>query len=260
MQQLEQQLSIKLFEKIGRKMMLTQAGKDILPHIDTIMQSMNQINSYGKNPLELTGELKVALPESLLTYKMQPVIQAFREQASNVKLTLRSLNCYAIREQIVHGEVDVGIHYDVGGYNSNINTEPLSEFSLSLIASPSLDKKHQDFIKDNKKNEVCFVLDDPNSIYKGIFDDYLKRKNIYLSSNLELWSIETIKRSTASNLGIAFLPTFTVEEELRNGALIELHTELSSQKITALCAYHKNKWMSPAMELFIRLVKECFSK
>jgi len=71
-------------------------------------------------------------------------------------------------------------------------------------------------------------------------------------------SIETIKRSTASNLGIAFLPTFTVEDALNNGTLIELRTELSSRKITALCAYHKNKWISPAMELYIGLVKECF--
>lgn len=259
MQQLEQELSINLFEKIGRKMMLTQAGRDILPYIDSILQSMEQINNYGRSNLELTGELKVAIPESLLTYKMQPVIRAFRDQAPNIKLTLRSLNCYMIRDQILNGEADVGIHYDVGGYNPAINTEPLCTFSISLLASPILDKEQHDFISCNQKKEVTFVIDDCHSIYKEIFEEYLKNKNILLSNTLELWSIETIKRCAASNLGVACLPTFTAEKELTTGTLIELDTELSSRKITALCAYHKNKWISPGMELFIQLVKDCLS-
>lgn len=256
MQQLEQELSIKLFEKIGRKMMLTLAGKDILPYIDSILQSMEQINNYGKSNVELTGELKIAIPESLLTYKMQPVIKAFRNQAPNIKLALRSLNCYMIRDQILNGEADVGIHYDVGGYNPTITTVPLGTFSVSLLASPMLDKEFHDFISPNQKKELAYVMDDRHSIYKEIFEEYLKSKNILLGNTLELWSIETIKRSTASNLGVAFLPTFTAENELANGTLIELDTEMSSRKITALCAYHKNKWISPGMELFMRLAKD----
>ena len=256
MQQLEQELSIKLFEKIGRKMMLSQAGKDILPYVDSILQSMEQISNYGKSNGELTGELKVAIPESLLTYKMQPVIKEFRNQAPNIKLILRSLNCYMIRDQILNGEVDIGIHYDVGGYNPTIITESLGAFSLSLLASPLLGKEHHDFISPNQKKTLTFVMDDRRSLYKEILGQYLKKKNILLENTIELWSIETIKRSAASNLGVAFLPTFTAEEELANGTLIELDIELPSKKITALCAHHKNKWISPGMELFIRLVKD----
>jgi len=241
-------------------MILSQAGKDLLPYMDSIIQSVEQMNNYGKSNHELTGELKVALPESLLTYKMQPVIKAFRSQAPEVKLTLRSLNCYLIRDQILNGDADIAIHYDVGGYTTATTiTEPIGEFSLSLMASPSLNYREQDFISENQTKEVCLLVDDPNSVYKSILDEYLKRKNITLDSKIELWSIETTKRSTASNLGIAYLPTFTMQDEINNGSLIELETELSNQKITAICVHHKNKWISPAMELFKSLVKQHFA-
>ncbi|MMZ66645.1 hypothetical protein D1872_291560 [compost metagenome] len=59
-----------------------------------------------------------------------------------------------------------------------------------------------------------------------------------------------------SNLGVAYLPQFTVEEELKNNSLIKFQTELDTQKITAIYAYNKNKWISSSMELFIRLMKE----
>lgn len=64
--QLEDELALKLFEKIGKRMELTQAGKDILPYVDTILQGTEQINNYGKRLYEITGLLKLAIPDSIL--------------------------------------------------------------------------------------------------------------------------------------------------------------------------------------------------
>ncbi|AKA70531.1 transcriptional regulator, LysR family [Clostridium scatologenes] len=55
------------------------------------------------------------------------------------------------------------------------------------------------------------------------------------------------------------MPRFTVEEELENGKLKELEIGCSDTKITAIYAYHKNKWISPAMSLFMQLVRESFN-
>ena len=63
--QLEEELSIKLFEKIGRKMEVTQAGKDLLPQIDMILQGEEQIQNYGKKLSEISGTLKLAIPDSI---------------------------------------------------------------------------------------------------------------------------------------------------------------------------------------------------
>jgi len=254
-QQLEQELSVKLFEKIGRKMMITQAGKDVLPYVDTILQSAEQLKNYGKDILQITGTLKISMPETLLTYRMQPILKAFRQQAPSVKLSVQALNCYTIRDQIVNGGADVGIHYDVGGYGSTTIIEKLAVFPLALVACPSLKDQHCDFVSPNQRKPVCLITNDRESIFQKMFDNYLEEKGIVLDGIMELGSIEAIKRSVVSDLGIAYLPRYVVEDELANSTLIELETGITDE-ITAICSYHKNKWITPAMELFIRLLKE----
>lgn len=112
-QQLEQELSLKLFEKIGRKMILTQAGQDLLPHIEIILQETEQIQNYGKNLSEINGTLRIGMPDSLLCYKMQPLLNTFKKEAPNVQLIIQSLHCYEIREKVINGGIDMGIHCNI---------------------------------------------------------------------------------------------------------------------------------------------------
>ncbi|MFF2016160.1 LysR family transcriptional regulator [Paenibacillus sp. NPDC058177] len=256
MQQLEQELNVKIFEKIGRKMVLTQAGKEILPLIDNIIKSTEQISNYGKSTLEISGDLNVAIPESLLIYKFQPLLKAFKEQAPRVKLSLQALNCYVIKDKIVSGGADLGIHYDVGGSSASVMNRSLSAHNLVLIASPLLVEDQHNFTAKNQVKAVSMIVNDPSSIFQQKFDQYIKDKNIVMDNIIEVGSIEATKRCVSSNLGVAYLPRFTVEEELRNQSLIELPTELESERITAICSHHKNKWLSPAMELFVSLLEE----
>ncbi|CAK7089233.1 MAG: hypothetical protein ENTB_04618 [Enterocloster aldenensis] len=90
-------------------------------------------------------------------------------------------------------------------------------------------------------------------IFRQIFEQYLREKNIIPDHTIELWSIPTIKNLVKNNVGISYLPTFTVEEELGTGELEAIHTDIGDKTITAVCAHHKNKWLSPLMQLFIDL-------
>lgn len=258
MQQLEKELSVKLFEKVGRKMAITQTGKEIIPIIDNILKSLEQLENYNKDLSELTGTLKIAMPETLLTYKMQPVLKAFREQAPGVKLSIQTLNCYEISDYVIKGGADMGIHYDVGGIGKSAVIENLADFHLALIASPTLEDKFCDFISADQRSPLCLITNDITSIFHHIFDSYLREKNIVLDGMMELGSIETVKRSVASNLGVAILPKFVAENEIKNGSLKEIETKLHNEKITAVCVHHKNKWVSPAMKLFMELSRELF--
>ena len=108
--------------------------------------------------------------------------------------------------------------------------------------------------------EVCHIQNDPNAPYLKMFNRYLENREIIMSSDLELWSIESIKQSVMSNLGVALLPKFTVQKELDKGQLIELETEMPGNELTAIYAFNRNKWRSPAMDLFISLVDEHYGR
>ncbi|MBP3038222.1 hypothetical protein J9303_01730 [Bacillaceae bacterium Marseille-Q3522] len=144
----------------------------------------------------------------------------------------------------------------MGGYGAAMVIEELADYTMALIPSPSLESEAYDFKYAGQRKNVCLLTNDRKSIYQKMFDNYLKDADIILGGVMELGSIEAIKRNAISNLGIAFLPHFVVESELEQGSIRELKTGLDGNKITAVCVYHKNKWITPAMELFIRLSKK----
>ena len=258
-QQLERDLSIKLFEKIGRNMVLTPVGKELIPYTNELLDTIKKIESIGKNSDTITGELKVAISESLMSYKLQDVLSLFKQKAPNVRLSIISLNCYAIKNILLKGEVDIGLLYDVGDQNDSLTSVHLADFPLTLVCSPLFEQDKFNFFKSNQKINTSIIINEADCTYRRILEKYFRDKDILLNSTMELWSIEAIKKCVSSNLGISFLPRFVVEEELTNGKLKEVKAGCSDAEITAIYAYHKNKWISPAMSLFMQLLKENFN-
>lgn len=256
MKQLEEELSIKLFEKIGRKMELTQAGKDILPYVETILQATEQINNYGKSLSEITGTLRLAIPDSILIYNMQSLIQAFLHKAPNIQLVINSLPSDEINHAIINGIADIGIDCDKGNYPDTIIHKLLSPFRACLVAAPFADTKELDFISPHQRKSLSMICNEPNSNYQRGITEYLERKDIILNPYMKMQSIEAVKRSVMNNLGIAYVPIFAIREELKNGSLIQIKTELDERMYTSVCVYHKNKWISPQMQLVLQLLDE----
>lgn len=256
MQTLEKEFGAQLFEKVGRSMQLTTIGQETLYYVNEIINTLQKINILHDASLKTyRGTLQVALPESILTYKIQPVFETFRKQAPHVKLSFQALNCYTIQEKLLKNQIDIAIHYDIGQYPPTIHTQPLANFPLSLIASPKLSQNETDFKTKHQKKALSLLINDNDALFLKIFKKYLNKQDITLESEHDLWSIEAIKRSVASNMGISFLPTFTVEQELAHKQLVELPMK-ETQTMTLLYAYNSSKWCSPTMQLFIDLLNE----
>lgn len=257
--QLEQELHTQLFEKKNGRMILTQTGRELLPLMEQVLDSVDRLLCWQERQDALRGSLNIALPESLLTYALQPVLKVFKERAPEARLSLRVMNCFAIREQLLSSDIDLAVHYHVGPYSSAVHTLPLREYPLVLVGPPALSPEERDFFTPNQRKRLCHIQNDRDALYLKILERYLREKNITLEGQLEVWSIESIKRSVASGLGVAYLPRFTVEEELRAGQLAELAAEVPNGSMTAVCVYDKGKWVSPVMELFLELLIEHFS-
>lgn len=257
-QQLEQELSIKLFEKIGRNMVLTPIGKELISYTDELLEMVKKIENIGKDDNIPRGELKIAIADSLMSYKLNDVLSIFKQKAPNVSISIVSLNCFVINDMLVKGEIDLGLLYDVGTHEESLTSVELTQFPLALVCSPLYKHDKVDFNTPNQVIDTSLIINEPNCIYRRIFENYLRANNLTLNNTIELWSIEAIKNCVSSNLGISFLPRFVVENELKNNKLQEIQTSCSDTNITAIYSYHKNKWISPAMSLFMELVRENF--
>ena len=92
--QLEQELSVRLFEKIGRTMVLTKAGEQLVPYVDEILQSMGKLHFFHDNLSECQGALRMGIGESLLCYRLPVILKEFHRKAPKARLFLKSMNCY----------------------------------------------------------------------------------------------------------------------------------------------------------------------
>lgn len=252
--QLEQELSVKLFEKVGRKMVLTQAGEQLVPYVDEVFQSLDKLRCFENDLAECQGNLRIGVGETLLCYQLPGILKEFHRMAPKARLLLRSMNCYDIRNELVDGTLDLGVFYeDVGGFGTSLTTYPFGSYPVTLVASPGTRESYPDFITPDRRISVPFIINEPNCIFRQIFEQYLSEKSIMLDHTIELWSVPTIKNLVKNDVGVSFLPEFAVKEEIESGELVEIPTDISHANITAVCAHHKNKWMSPLMRLFIEL-------
>ena len=112
-QQLESALGVPLFERVGRRMVLTEAGERALPQARELLEAAERLLECGKTGSVPTGTLRVDMAETLLCYQMQPVIRAFRERAPQVRLIVRSCNCMQIPQGVRTGACDLGVGYDM---------------------------------------------------------------------------------------------------------------------------------------------------
>lgn len=258
MHQLEKELSVKLFEKIGRKMTVTQAGRDFLPYVDAVMHALEQLENFGKESTGLTGALRVAVAETLLTYHMPRVLKTFREKAPFVKLSVKCLNCYDMRGEIMSGTADLCVHYDVGGYGASIVKEDLAEFPLALVSSAH-NVSHMPSVTGVGKH-ISVVTSDANGVYQRMFEKYLRKNQIVMDDVMNVGSVEAVKACVSTDVGVAALPRFAVAGDLKVGRLAEIESDFSKSTVSAVCTYHRNKHITPAMALFIRVIKEHFNK
>ncbi len=256
-QQLEEELGVPLFERLGRRMVLTEAGERLLPQARELRLGAERLLESGREDGVLSGILRVDMAETLLCYKAQPVIRAFRERAPQVRLVIRSCNCMRIPINVRTGACDLGVGYDMDWDREALEVEPMGEYDIVLLASPRF--AEPDFVTPGQRKAASLVTDEPDSIFRRRLEAYLREREIELDVTLELWSIETIKRCVMSDLGFTYLPRFVAEEELADGRLAELGAPVSGVPAPALCAWRKGRWIAPAMELFLELLREALA-
>ncbi len=250
--QLEQELSIKLFEKVGRKMVLTSAGKEFIPRVNEVLSAVDKLHYLDKDVSECEGELHIGVAETYLCYKLPEILKVFVNKAPKARLFIHSMNCYEIRNQLIDGTLDVGVFYkDIGGYGDSLTVKPIESFEITLVASPNTAKRFSDFTTPNSHHKIPLIINEPNCIFRQIFEKYLKDNGIILDHTIELGSIATIKSLVQNDVGVSFLPRFVVENELQDGSLVEIETNVEHNKLTIACGYHKNKWISPLIQLFL---------
>ncbi|MBA9026806.1 DNA-binding transcriptional LysR family regulator [Peribacillus huizhouensis] len=250
-QALEEHLGAPLFDRMGRKIRLTDVGKKLLPYTQEMLDTYGRIKNITSDGEDMRGELKIAAPESLTVYRLEPILSEYRKKFPHVSISLSNATCGDNKRAILNGSADIAFVMLPQLQDSDLIVRPLLDEPIVLVGSPDCSLNILDKSYENQKIGECIITNEKECSYRTMFEEYLGERRIVPSHTMELWSIEAMKRCVMSGLGIACLPLMTVNDEIKEERLKIIPCVGGFKQIFSQVAYHKNKWISPALSMFI---------
>ncbi|MFI6354840.1 LysR family transcriptional regulator [Streptomyces sp. NPDC050743] len=253
---LESSLGIELFDRLGSRIRLTEAGERLLPYARQIIELTEEARAAVVEPEEPSGTLTVGTMESLTSYRLPPLLEYFHHRHPKVRLALRTTIGDETRQALRQGIYDVGFLMEEQTGHPGLESAVLAVEPLALVAAPG--HALSGFpVPTAALTEQPLLATEPGCAYRDLFERELKSFGDV--EFMEFGTIEATKRAAAAGLGIALLPEVTVAAELAEGSLVRLDWEPPFTLRTQL-AWRAGKRLPAHARLFVeqarRLVAE----
>ena len=254
---LENELKLNLFDRLGKKVILTEAGSSVLEYANRFMALEEEFIESVKKDGALVGELKIYAPNSICVYLLPWILTQYREEHPGVHCKLRAhLGTRRALKELRSGTLDVLLVMEESFDEPEFNIIPLRKQEIIVVAGNDhrLAQEHDIELETLKSEE--FILTEPTCGYRGIMTRRMLELGHKLSPVMWFDNAEAIKECVKSGMGIAFLPRMTVEEDIENNRLVQLDlVEKFDDQIQFQIVTHKNKWLTPALKTFIETLK-----
>ena len=255
-QALEEELGVRLFDRLGKRVALTDAGKRLLPYAEKMLHLSEEARSVVAGDDVPTGTLTITAPESICTYCLPEVLRQFRARYPQVKLLFRPDSFLDIRRSVSEGEVDLGFVIEERQYSNALNIEVLAPAPLYLLVSPDHHLADCSTVGSRALEGEQFLLTEVGCAYRNALERALNHEGVRISTHLAFEGVEAIKQCAIAAMGIAFLPALVVTRELEAGSLIALNWENQSFSALIQMLWHKDKWLSPALQAFLEVARD----
>ena len=258
-QQLEKELGVALFDRIGKNIFLTPMGEEFISYANELMHVASKALSLGKSPTTYYGTLRIGILESLFTWLFADQIPQYHREFPNVRLDIKTNTGIELTRMLRHNEVD--IIFILGDKISQ--KECIRAFAAPIdvvfVASPENSLAQRTSLTLAEVLEQPFILAERNAIYRRELDRLASHRNIEFSPFLEVNNLVIILKLLKKKMGVSFLPEYVVREDFQKGKLVKLNVKGCDVKLWCQILYHKNKWVTPQMELFIDTVRKSFT-
>lgn len=253
---LEDELGVRLFDRLGKQLVLTTAGKRFLTHIQGVLDKLDEARSDVHDSENLSGTLTVSANEVICAYRLPAVFQRFRSQHPGVRLIFRSVPNQELKQTLFEGTADVVYMLDEPIRSSGLAVESLREETFGLFAAPDHPLAKRTVLQLEDFHGEVFLTNEKGCPYRTMFDRSFEKEGIDSITYLEFQSAEAIKQCAISGIGIAFLPEIVVEAEVERGELVALPWQIPDLRVYTQMLWHKDKWLSPIMLSFIEAARE----
>lgn len=255
--QLEQELGVHLFDRIGKQTSLTHQGSVFYDYAASIMRDIAQAKDAVSHPQKLNGHLCIGTIESICASLFPSLLTEYHKLHPEVNISIRTDSPDQLLEQINGNQLDLVYFMDKRVYDvkwEKVLEEP-EEIVFAATADHPLAQRSEPLSLDDVLS-YPMVVTEKNASYRLILEQYLAAMGKSLQPYLEIGNTDFILQFLKQNTGITFLPRFTVEKAVSEGYLRILSVKKFSIRTWRQILYHKDKWVTREMAEFIRLAQE----
>lgn len=248
---LEQQLNCRLFDRIGRGIALTEAGRALLPKAEKILQAVSDTELALSNLSgSVGGTLRLATSHHIGLHHLPQVLKAYAQQYPHVALELDFMDSDHAYTEVMRGNAELGIITLSVNQPPAIQAIPLWQDPLAFVVAPDHSLAGKDLLDLSQLSEYPAILPDPTTqttqLVKQLFESRHCQLNITMATNY----LETIKMMVSIGLGWSVLPHTMLDSQLK---VVTVRDSRLTRQLG--CIYHRERTLSNAARAFVTALR-----
>jgi DNA-binding transcriptional LysR family regulator len=253
LQRLELELGEKLIDRSGKDLILTDAGRAVLDYARRFQSLKQELdNSIAELRDNSAGRLTIGANESTTLYLLRH-IERYRELYPKVKVQIRRSLSSKIPNELLDGNLELGvISYDPA--DERLKSKVIYTDALAFVVSPKHRLAHRKTISITELGAETFIAHNVVSPYREVVLREFQAHKVPLQMEVEMPTIETIRKLVQSNVGVAFVPRMCVEQEIDQGKLCEVRVKEMHVERKIRLVYPTRRGLSHAAKAFLEVV------
>lgn len=261
---LEEQLRTPIFERVRGGVVLTEAGRSLLPYAEAVLASLKD-GTEAVRSLERgeRGAVSVALVGTLASTKFAAMLREFGRRHPHVKLELRTANSQEVSDLVRRGEATLGLRYFTDS-DPSLASEVVMEEALVVVCSPEHRLAGRRVRDPGVLADERWVAFPPQRRRREPFASALEQRLTAAGTEaaeiVRIDSLTAQKRFVEAGFGIALLIESSVQEELRLGALRLIDVPALRGGVPVTLVRRQNGYLSGAAQTLVAVIKEGATK
>ena len=250
---LEENLGAPLFDRIGRQIALTEAGRTLLPQAQDMINRLHEMTrAIGNLSGKVEGELAIGTSHHIGLHRLPPYLKSYNQEFPQVKLNIKFMESEEIYEQVIQGQLELGIVTLPEAPDPHLQVKSLWRDSLSFMVSCDHPLSERAAITLNELLDYPAILPESKTFTRKIVEKIVAEHNKKLQCELSTNNLETIRMLTRIGLGWSVLPNTMLKSEKSMCVLKIKNVEISRQ---LGIVQHKQRTLSnAAREFLMRLI------
>jgi DNA-binding transcriptional LysR family regulator len=256
MRQLERDLDSKLFEHLGKKVSLTEAGELLIPYATRVIAAMNDARHAIDELKGLErGSLRIGASTTPGMYLVPRAIAEFKKRYPKIEVHLAVKDTRQIEDGVIRNEFDFGF---VGGHLAGDEVDVLPWISDEIILIVPLDHRlaRKSSVTAQELSREKFILREQGSATRAVVATHLRKLRVNAEAVMEIENPESVKKAVQNGLGIAFISAFAAESDLKAKTLVAVKIRNVEIRRELKIVYRKDKHLSRAAKTFIEVARK----